>query len=70
MSKTLEQKIKTIFRHLNNKQLVDRINDRYANGLNDDDEIYELVRRRKLSGKQIAMVNGEYFIMVKESENK
>lgn len=55
---------------MNNKQLVDRINYRYANGLNDDDEIHELVRRRKLSGKQIAVVNGEYFIMVKEKKGK
>ena len=50
--------------HLNNKQLIDMINYRYSNGLNDDDYIAELCRRRKASGKQIAMVNGEEFIIM------
>jgi len=45
------------------------INYRYANNLNDDDYIAELVSRRKLSGKIIAKVSGEKFIMVKESIN-
>tara|TARA_R110000824_G_scaffold62668_3_gene165733 strand:- start:595 stop:774 length:180 start_codon:yes stop_codon:yes gene_type:complete len=50
--------------HLSNKNLVDMINYRYSNGLNDDDYIAELCRRRKASGKQIAIVNGEEFVMV------
>jgi len=53
-------------KHLSNKNLVDRINYRYSNGLNDDDYIAELCRRRKASGKQIAIVNGEEFVMVKK----
>jgi len=50
-----------------NKKLVDMINYRYNNGLNDDDYIAELCRRRKASGEQIAKVNGEFFIMVSGS---
>ena len=50
--------------HLSNKNLVDMINYRYSNGLNDDDYIAELCRRRKASGKQIAIVSGEEFVMV------
>ena len=53
-------------KHLSNKNLVDMINYRYSNGLNDDDYIAELCRRRKASGKQIAIVNGEEFVMVKK----
>ena len=50
--------------HLSNKNLVDMINYRYSNGLNDDDYIAELCRRRKASGRQIAIVSGEEFVMV------
>ena len=53
-----------MFKHLNNKKLVDMINYRYENDLNDDDYIAELVSRRKVSGKQIAIVSGEEFVMV------
>ena len=51
-------------KYLTNKQLVDIINDKYANDLNDDDYVAELVRRRKKYNKQIAIVDGERFIMV------
>ena len=55
-------------KHLSNKKLVDMINYRYSNELNDDDYIAELCRRRKVGGKQIAIVSGEEFIMVKEEK--
>ena len=51
-------------KYLTNKQLVDIINDKYANNYNDDDYIAELVRRRKKYNKQIAIVDGEKFVMV------
>ena len=51
-------------KYLTNKQLVDIINDKYANNYNDDDYIAELVRRRKKYNKQIAIVDGERFVMV------
>ena len=55
-------------KNLSNKQLVDRINYRYENNLNDDDEIFELCRRRKEQNKQIAIINkklcGEKFIII------
>lgn len=57
------------FKNLNNKQLVDRINYRYSNGLNDDDYIAELCRRRKESGNKIAIVIGEEFVIT-EKESK
>ena len=57
-----------MFKQLNNKKLVDMINYRYENDLNDDDYIAELVRRRKVSGKQIAIVSGEQFIIIKKGE--
>ena len=58
------------FQNLNNKQLVDKINDRYSNGLNDDDYIAELCRRRKESGNRIAVVKGEEFAMVTKENEK
>ena len=51
-------------KYLTNKQLVDIINDKYANNYNDDDYIAELVRRLKKYNKQIAIVDGERFVMV------
>ena len=57
-----------MFNHLTNQKLVDTINKRYRNGLNDDDYIAELGRRSKVGGKQIAIVSGEEFIMVKEEK--
>ena len=41
------------FKHLSNKQLVDTINKRSANGLNDDDYVYELFRRRDEQGFKV-----------------
>lgn len=54
-----------MFKHLNNKQLIDTINKRYANGLNDDDYVAELVRRSKEQNKKIAFVDGESFKLIK-----
>ena len=53
-------------KYLSNEKLIEIINSRYANNLNDDDYIAELCRRRKLSGEQIAIVNGEEFVMIKK----
>ena len=53
-------------KHLSNKKLVDMINYRYSNQLNDDDYIAELVKRRKAAGKKIAIVRGEEFIITDE----
>ena len=53
-------------KHLSNEKLIEIINSRYANNLNDDDYIAELCRRRKLSGEQNAIVNGEEFVMIKK----
>ena len=50
-------------KYLTNKQLVDIINDKYANNYNDDDYIAELVRRRKKYNKQIAIVQKEFDIL-------
>ena len=55
-------------KHLSNEKLIKTINSIQANNLNDDDYIAELCRRRKLSGKQIAVVSGEEFVMVKKEE--
>ena len=41
------------FKHLSNQNLVDRINSRYKNNLNDDDEVAELCRRRDEQGFNI-----------------
>ncbi len=57
-----------MLKHLNNKQLVDTINYRYSSGLNDDDYVAELVSRRKKQNKQIAIVEGELLVMVKETD--
>jgi len=42
----LTQEIKSKFRNLSNRQLIDRINSRFKRGLNDDDEVAEMIRRR------------------------
>ena len=59
-----------MFKHLNNKQLIDTINKRYANGLNDDDYVAELVRRRKEQDNQIAFVDGELFKLIEGELNE
>ena len=45
--------MKRRFKYLTNRQLVDRINNRYANGLNDDDEVCELFERKKRQGFKV-----------------
>ena len=54
-----------MFNHLDNKQLIETINYRYNNGLNDDDYIAELILRRKQQNKKIAYVDGELFKLIK-----
>ena len=61
--KNWDSEIKKI-KKLSNKQLIDTINYRYENNLNDDDYIAELVRRRKATNKKIAMVQGEQFKLI------
>ena len=51
------------FKHLNNKKLVDRINYRFANDLNDDDEVYELFRRRNEQGFKVIVGYDTYNIV-------
>tara|TARA_Y100001938_G_scaffold92022_1_gene126212 strand:- start:49 stop:249 length:201 start_codon:yes stop_codon:yes gene_type:complete len=64
----LEEAIKKTFKSYSNKRLVERINYRFNNDLNDDDEIYELCRRQKVSGKTIAKVVGNEFVIIKENK--
>jgi len=59
-----------MFKHLNNKQLIDTINKRYANGQNDDDYVAELVRRRKEQNNQIAFVDGDLFKLIEGDYNE
>lgn len=59
-----------MFKHLNNKQLIDTINKRYANGQNDDDYVAELVRRRKEQNNQIAFVDGDLFKLIEGELNE
>ena len=53
--KNWDSEIKKI-KKLSNKQLIETINYKYENNLNDDDYIAELVRRRKATNKKIAIV--------------
>tara|TARA_R100000027_G_scaffold49321_1_gene37900 strand:- start:208 stop:375 length:168 start_codon:yes stop_codon:yes gene_type:complete len=53
------------FKHLNNQQLVDTINNRFANGLNDDDYVAELCRRRDEQGFKIVADWDTYKIITK-----
>ena len=55
--KKMNEFTKREFKHLSNQQLVDTLNKRYKNGLNDDDYVGELFRRAK---KQNFMVIPEY----------
>ena len=55
--KKMNEFTKREFKHLANQQLVDTLNKRYKNGLNDDDYVGELFRRAK---KQNFMVIPEY----------
>ena len=41
------------FKHYTNKQLIKRINKRFSAGLNDDDEVYELFKRKEEQGFEV-----------------
>ena len=58
------------FKHLSNQQLVDIINKRYANGLNDDDHVKELFRRAKEQDFKIKSNWETYEILTREFTNK
>ena len=60
----LEKIIKNKFKNYSNKKLVYTINYRYKNNFNDDDQIYEQCKRRKIQRKQIAIVQGKKFVCV------
>ena len=51
------------FSHLSNKQLIDRINSRFKRDLNDDDEVYEMCRRKK-EGKLNFKVGYDYYELI------
>ena len=51
------------FRRFSNQQLVNRINYLFENEKNDDDEIYELCRRREEQGFKTKVV-GNKFILI------
>jgi len=60
----MDEESKKQFINYSNKKLINTINYRYKNNLNDDDYIYELVRRRKEQGLKIGIISGEQFISV------
>jgi hypothetical protein len=41
------------FKHLSNQELVDKINQRYLTGQNDDDYVAELFYRRSVQGFKV-----------------
>ena len=51
-----------MFKHLSNKQLVNTINYRFKNNLNDDDYVYELYKRRDKQGFKVIVGYDEYKI--------
>jgi len=53
---------KNKFKNLSNEQLVDRINKRYKEGKNDDDEVSELRRRRNEQGFKVVAGYDTYSI--------
>ena len=55
--------MKRRFKYLTNRQLVDRINNRYANGFNDDDEVCELFERKKRQGIKVIVGYNTYDIV-------
>ena len=55
--------MKRIFKYLTNRQLINRINDRYANNLNDDDEVYELFKRKREQGFRVIIGYNTYDIV-------
>tara|TARA_X000001382_G_scaffold41110_1_gene27591 strand:- start:173 stop:352 length:180 start_codon:yes stop_codon:yes gene_type:complete len=55
--------MKRRFKYLTNRQLINRINDRYANNLNDDDEVYELFKRKREQGFRVIVGYDTYDIV-------
>ena len=55
--------MKRRFKYLINRQLINRINDRYANNLNDDDEVYELFKRKREQGFRVIIGYDTYDIV-------
>ena len=55
--------MKRRFKYLTNRQLINRINDRYANNLNDDDEVYELFKRKREQGFRVIIGYNTYDIV-------
>ena len=55
--------MKRRFKYLTNRQLINRINDRYANNLNDDDEVYELFKRKWEKGFRVIIGYNTYDIV-------
>jgi len=55
--------MKRRFKYLTNRQLINRINDRYANNLNDDDEVYELFKRKREQGFRVIIGYDTYDII-------
>ena len=51
------------FKHLNNQELINTINKRFENNLNDDDYIYELVQRKKEENFE-TKIKGNKFILI------
>jgi hypothetical protein len=55
--------MKRRFKYLTNRQLINRINDRFAKGLNDDDEVYELFERKRQQGFRVIIGYDTYDII-------
>lgn len=57
------------FRHLSNQQLVAKINSLHRRGLNDDDEVYELFRRKREQGLIIENGFDSYRLIAKPKQS-
>tara|TARA_R110000822_G_scaffold36278_15_gene102282 strand:- start:12721 stop:12900 length:180 start_codon:yes stop_codon:yes gene_type:complete len=55
--------MKRRFKYLTNRGLINRINDRFQNGLNDDDEVYELFERKRQQGFRVIIGYDTYDIV-------
>ena len=58
------------FKHYSNKALIERINKRFAQDLNDDDECYELSERRKANKIKFKVVGDTYEIINEGLKNE
>jgi formiminotetrahydrofolate cyclodeaminase len=58
-----DAQMKKKFSRLSNAQLVQRINNRFSRGLNDDDEVYEMCRRSE-AGKLKFKVNFDTYTLI------